>query len=47
MFSNNLIGYRDPETRKHCVFLTHNFKLAAKTVADIYKARCQVALFFK
>ena len=41
------IGYRDPETGKHYVFLTNNFKLAAKTIADLYKARWQVELFFK
>ena len=41
------IGYRDPETGKHYVFLTNNFKLAAKTIADIYKARWQIELFFK
>jgi putative transposase len=41
------IGYCDPETGKHYVFLTNNFKLAAKTIADIYKARWQVELFFK
>ncbi len=41
------IGYRDPETGKHYVFLTNNFKLAAKTIADVYKARWQVELFFK
>jgi len=41
------IGYRCPETGKHYIFLTNNFKLAAKTIADIYKARWQVELFFK
>ena len=41
------IGYKDAETGKHYVFLTNNFKLAAKTIADIYKARWQVELFFK
>jgi len=41
------IGYRDAETGKRYVFLTNNFKLAAKTIADIYKARWQVELFFK
>ena len=41
------IGYRDQDTGKHYVFLTNNFKLAAKTIADIYKARWQVELFFK
>ncbi len=40
-------GYRCPETGKHYVFLTNHFKLAAKTIADIYKARWQVELFFK
>ncbi len=41
------IGYRDPETGKHYVFLTNNFSLAAKTIADIYKSRWEVELFFK
>ncbi len=41
------IGYRDAETGKHYIFLTNNFKLSAKTIADIYKARWQVELFFK
>ena len=40
------IGYRDPLTGKHYIFLTNNFKLAAKTIADIYKARWDVELFF-
>ncbi len=41
------IGYKDAETGKHYVFLTNNFKLSAKTIADIYKSRWQVELFFK
>ena len=38
---------RDPGTGRHYVFPTTNFALSAKTIADIYKARWQVELFFK
>jgi len=41
------IGYRDPKTKKHYVFLTNNFKLSAKTIADIYKERWQIEIFFR
>jgi hypothetical protein len=41
------IGYRDPATGKHYVFLTNHFGLAAKTICDIYKQRWQIELFFK
>lgn len=41
------VGYRDPKTGKHYVFLTNNFTLAARTIAAIYKSRWQIELFFK
>ena len=41
------IGYQDANTGIHYTFLTNHFKLAASTIADIYKARWQVELFFK
>ena len=41
------IGYRDPETGKVYYFLTNRFTLSAKTIAEIYRARWQVELFFK
>ena len=41
------IGYRDLDTGKHYVFLTNHLRLCAKTVADVYKDRWQVELFFK
>jgi hypothetical protein len=41
------IGYRDPVTGRRYIFLTNHFKLAAKTIADIYKERWQIETFFR
>lgn len=41
------IKYFDTETEKRLTFLTNNFELEARTVADLYKSRWQVELFFK
>jgi hypothetical protein len=41
------IGYRDPETGKHYVFLTNIRHLIAKTICDIYQECWQIELFFK
>lgn len=42
-----LIRYYDKQTDTVLVFLTNNLKLAASTIADIYKARWQIEVFFK
>jgi hypothetical protein len=42
-----LIRFVDPLTRKNLVFLTNNFTLPALTIAQLYKCRWQVELFFK
>jgi hypothetical protein len=41
------VSYLDVTTRKRFQFLTNNFMLPALTVAQIYKSRWQVELFFK
>jgi hypothetical protein len=41
------IGYRDPENGKRYEFLTNHFRLSPKTIADIYRERWQIELFFK
>ena len=41
------IGYYDKETGRHYVFITNHFDWSAKTIAEIYKQRWQVELFFK
>jgi hypothetical protein len=41
------IKYYDAKNNKKLVFLTNNFLLPAMTIADIYRCRWQVELFFK
>jgi len=41
------IRYHDNEYDRDYIFITNNFELTAQEVADIYKARWQVELFFK
>src|SRR5450631_1557624 len=41
------VSYCDAETGKRLKFLTNNFTLPALTIAQIYKQRWQVELFFK
>ena len=41
------IGYTDPDSGLSLVFLTNNFLVPALTIAQLYRARWQVELFFK
>jgi len=41
------IRFKDPATDKTLIFLTNNTALPATTIADLYKSRWQVELFFK
>lgn len=42
-----MVTYRDQETNEIHVFLTNNFRLAARTIADLYQSRWQIEIFFK
>jgi len=42
-----LVKFVDPETGKRFRFLTNNFSVGAQTVADLYRLRWRVELFFK
>ena len=41
------IRFKDPKTGKKLIFLTHNFKLPALTITELYRCRWQVELFLK
>lgn len=42
-----LVTYVDQQTNEVHVFLTNNFKLSSRTIADLYKSRWDVKTFFK
>jgi Transposase DDE domain/Domain of unknown function (DUF4372) len=41
------IHYFDSTTKNRLIFLTNNFRLSALTIADLYRCRWQVELFFR
>jgi hypothetical protein len=41
------ISFHDAETNKRLVFLTNNFTLSALTIAQLYRCRWQIELFFR
>jgi hypothetical protein len=41
------IRFKDPKTEKTLIFITNNFALPAFTIAELYRCRWQVELFFK
>lgn len=41
------IKYLDPVTGKKLVFLTNNFSLPAPTIAELFRSRWQIEIFFK
>jgi IS4 transposase len=41
------VRFKDPTAGKRLVFLTNNFTLPALTIAELYRCRWQVELFFK
>jgi len=41
------VSYVEPDSKKRLVFLTNIFSIPAQTVADIFKLRWEIELFFK
>jgi hypothetical protein len=46
-YTIRMVKYHDDEHNRKYVFITNNMSLSAQEIADIYKARRQVELFFK
>ena len=42
-----MVDYVDPKTKKFYRFITNSFDLKASVVADLYKERWKIELFFK
>ncbi len=42
-----IIKFRDEQTEKELIFLTNNFQLKATEIAQLYKHRWKIELFFK
>ena len=41
------VRFVDPEQGRRLIFLTNNFQLPALTIAQLYKSRWKIELFFK
>jgi hypothetical protein len=41
------VGFYDDQQQRRITFITNNFTLPARTIADLYRLRWQVELFFK
>ncbi|WP_390880856.1 transposase [Capnocytophaga gingivalis] len=41
------MGYYDTEKNELFEFLTNNFEITAYEIANLYKNRCQIEVFFK